>query len=380
MLALSERFQKARPKPTAAATSRAWESAYRHLLAAQCNDSYWHGVFGGLYSPHLRHGVYSELIQAEAGLEKMEKSFKKKAVATGAFEWLGKRGTVEVRTEHVGCLIEPGDGATVTALRSKTSGANLVNSLRRRPEVYHRNMPSAAENDGKMVSIHEILASKEAGLDRFLLYDHYDRNAFRTYFFSPARNWEDFALLRLGEPTQWAAGKYELGESRSDGGLFTRTGPLSVEGAEMQISVQKEFAVIPTGKDTTIRCGIRIDCMQGSGQFRLGLELILNLLAGNAPDRYYLAGDWKEPLDWAGEKTLPGALRLQDEWLKLDLELAGSPAPDRWWLTPLFTVSQSEGGFEKVYQGSAILPVWDVEITTADSWEGTVTLTVGELG
>jgi alpha-amylase len=148
----------------------------------------------------------------------------------------------------------------------------------------------------------------------------------------------------------------------------------------MQISVQKEFAVIPKGKDTTIRCGLRIDCMQGSGQFRLGLELILNLLAGNAPDRYYLAGDWKEPLDWAGEKTLPGALRLQDEWLKLDLELAGSPAPDRWWLAPMFTVSQSEGGYEKVYQGSAILPVWDVEIKTADSWEGTVALTVGELG
>jgi hypothetical protein len=42
-------------------------------------------------------------------------------------------------------------------------------------------------------------------------------------------------------------------------------------------------------------------------------------------------------------------------------------------------VSQSEGGFEKVYQGSAILPVWDAELKTADSWEGSVTLTVGKL-
>ncbi|MGH7970417.1 MAG: alpha-amylase/4-alpha-glucanotransferase domain-containing protein, partial [Limisphaerales bacterium] len=28
-----------------------------HLLAAQCNDAYWHGLFGGLYSPHLRSAV-----------------------------------------------------------------------------------------------------------------------------------------------------------------------------------------------------------------------------------------------------------------------------------------------------------------------------------
>jgi len=24
------------------------------LLRAQCNDAYWHGIFGGLYAPHLR--------------------------------------------------------------------------------------------------------------------------------------------------------------------------------------------------------------------------------------------------------------------------------------------------------------------------------------
>src|SRR5574341_1448802 len=36
-----------------------------HLYQAQCNDSYWHGVFGGLYLPHLRSAVYEHLIRAE---------------------------------------------------------------------------------------------------------------------------------------------------------------------------------------------------------------------------------------------------------------------------------------------------------------------------
>jgi len=32
-----------------------------------------------------------------------------------------------------------------------------------------------------------------------------------------------------------------------------------------------------------------------------------------------------------------------------------------WWIVPLQTVSQSESGFERVYQGSAILAVWRIE-------------------
>ena len=35
------------------------------FFKSQCNDAYWHGVFGGLYLPHLRTEVYRNLIEAE---------------------------------------------------------------------------------------------------------------------------------------------------------------------------------------------------------------------------------------------------------------------------------------------------------------------------
>ncbi|MBI3753874.1 MAG: DUF1925 domain-containing protein, partial [Deltaproteobacteria bacterium] len=41
------------------------QPATSHLYTAQCNDAYWHGVFGGLYLPHLRRSVYENLIKAE---------------------------------------------------------------------------------------------------------------------------------------------------------------------------------------------------------------------------------------------------------------------------------------------------------------------------
>ncbi len=36
------------------------------LWKAQCNCGYWHGVFGGVYLPHIRRAIYSNLLSAEA--------------------------------------------------------------------------------------------------------------------------------------------------------------------------------------------------------------------------------------------------------------------------------------------------------------------------
>ncbi|OYV72431.1 MAG: hypothetical protein B7Z72_04790, partial [Gemmatimonadetes bacterium 21-71-4] len=46
--------------------------ARRALGRAQCNDALWHGVFGGLYLPHLRAGVWSQLAIAERELRRGE--------------------------------------------------------------------------------------------------------------------------------------------------------------------------------------------------------------------------------------------------------------------------------------------------------------------
>ena len=87
-------------------------------------------------------------------------------------------------------------------------------------------------------------------------------------------------------------------------------------------------------------------------------------------------------MDWLGELTPQGGtgpLSLVDEWLKVSLYLAPSPPCKLWWMCPIFSVSQSEEGFEKVYQGSAIMPVWDVELKASGFWEGSVELVLRSL-
>jgi len=95
----------------------------------------------------------------------------------------------------------------------------------------------------------------------------------------------------------------------------------------------------------------------------LGIELVVNLEAPNAPDRYFLTTDnsreVRRPLEFKGEIRSP-QLQVADEWQRLCITLSARPCAF-WWVVPIYTVSQSESGFERVYQGSAILAVWRIE-------------------
>ena len=48
------------------------DQARTELYRGQCNCSYWHGAFGGIYLPHLRNAVYHHLIAADNLLDAAE--------------------------------------------------------------------------------------------------------------------------------------------------------------------------------------------------------------------------------------------------------------------------------------------------------------------
>ena len=91
----------------------------------------------------------------------------------------------------------------------------------------------------------------------------------------------------------------------------------------------------------------------------LGLEIVLNLLAPDAHDRYFLAKDVHRPLEFRGEIG-SAKLTVVDEWQRVKITLETRPQAC-WWIVPIETISQSELGFERVYQGSAILAVWKID-------------------
>ena len=64
MLGLSERLQ-ALPDPEQQA------ALLPLLYQAQANDAYWHGLFGGLYLPHLRRALYHAMVKLEQRLDQL---------------------------------------------------------------------------------------------------------------------------------------------------------------------------------------------------------------------------------------------------------------------------------------------------------------------
>ena len=55
------------------------------------------------------------------------------------------------------------------------------------------------------------------------------------------------------------------------------------------------------------------------------------------------------------------AIRYGNDWVGIAVETRPDPVADAWW-SPIETVSNSESGFERVYQGSTLLLSWPARI------------------
>jgi alpha-amylase len=368
MFSLSRRWQElSQAQPRDEEKARGLAEAQSHVLAAQCNDAYWHGVFGGLYAPHLRSALLRNLIQAEVLLDKVEGLTSKPSLRAKR-EDFDIDGHEEILLDHptFGMVVRPADGGTVSSLRFKPAAAELVNSLMRRPEAYHalvrkkvRSKDTAKEGPA---SIHDLVLSKEANLDALLRYDRYARHMFRTYIFPAMKGWSDFDLLRLDENEAVACGPWKSTTGRTQAGAIRleHSAPIQIGDCVMQIEARKAMTTKVQGATLWIECKSSISTNQPCpASTALGTELVINLLAPTAPDRYFTAHGVRRALDFRGEIDSSN-LTLVDEWQGVKISLEAQPRP-LWWIVPIETISQSESGFERVYQGSAILAVWKID-------------------
>jgi alpha-amylase len=106
--------------------------ARRALGRAQCNDAYWHGVFGGLYLPHLRHAIWHQLAVAERALRQGE------AIACEELD-LDYDGHNElwIHSANFSALVSPQRGGAIEMLTRFDTLVNLADVLTRRRESYH---------------------------------------------------------------------------------------------------------------------------------------------------------------------------------------------------------------------------------------------------
>ncbi|MBZ5503023.1 MAG: DUF1926 domain-containing protein [Acidobacteriia bacterium] len=104
---------------------------------------------------------------------------------------------------------------------------------------------------------------------------------------------------------------------------------------------------------------------------------MINFLAPAAPDRYFESEGQRFPLRWAAAVPGPG-LRVVDEWQRAAVTFE-APQARNFWVSPIETVSESEDGFERIYQGSQVVAVWPVDLASGEEWTGRFALQVARL-
>ena len=342
------------------------------LLRAQCNDAYWHGIFGGIYAPHLRTELWRNLIRAEAIADRQTPGALTPRVelmdydADGATELLFTSPESQV-------LLKPSDGGTVAALDFRPAAATLVNSILRRPEAYHTRLREAAgkTDTGAAVSIHEQTRVKEPGLERYLRYDRWPRHAFRVLIFDPARTHADYEALELREDAGFAGGAFSVKNSGPYDAELFRADSLALlgktESSAPKILLIKQFTFGAAPNGSEVACEITLKLKETLEKpVAIGIESIINLLAPAEPDRFFETPAGRNNLRFSG--SLPGPiLRMEDGWQRLRIALH-APLAEEFWVAPIETVSESEEGFERVYQGSQILALWHPPLTTQKTW------------
>lgn len=391
MLRTSSRVAAAPQRIAGSAAATELLAARVLLLRAQCNDAYWHGVFGGLYAPHLRTELWRNLIRAEAIADRNTPGATMARLETLDYDADGATELLFTSPESQ-ALLKPTDGATIAFFDFRPAGATLINSILRRPEAYHARVREAAQQPvGHVSSIHEQTRVKEAGLERYLRYDRSPRHAFRVLLFDPARTQANYEALELFEDPGFAAGDFAVKSSSPHDAEFVREGTISclakhgVPPRTFMLTKRFSFGPAPHGcevsceltlkpvspRDAQIRKGKQDPeeaSVSGSGadeSIAIGIESVINFLAPDADDRFFQIDARKEPLRFSGE--FPGyILRVEDGWQRVRVTLT-APGAQIFWIAPIETVSESEEGFERVYQGSQIMPVWQVNLAEQNS-------------
>lgn len=339
--------------------------AKRELWRGQCNCPYWHGLFGGLYLNYLRFATYTHLIRAEAmALEAAHGDSANIHVEQTDFDCDGYEETT-VSTADYTIYISPGYGGSIMEIDHKPTCFNITDVMGRRPEAYHGKIQQASDGgseDGAQ-SIHDMVRVKEKGLEKNLFYDRHERRCFLDHLIPSDTTIDDFSRMKYVEANDSLDKFYELTDKNVSSGNVA----LTFERKTPRAHIKKEFVIDNENGVQALYDVKGSDELVESMLF--GVELNLTLLAGDADDRYYeIPGvDLQENrMNSFGEVESVSLVRLVDRWLNVAIVIQYEPAT-KLWRFPIQTVSQSEGGFEKTYQGSCITALWPF---SPQVWEG----------
>lgn len=322
----------------------AWLEARDHLWRAQCNDAYWHGVFGGLYLPHLRSAVYRELIAAERAMASRDLT-----IEEGDVDFDGDQDALLERPDAAAWISSR--GGCLWALDDRVGLWNYGDTLARRPEAYHEALKLATAGAVQGESIHAAVRWKETRQD--LLDKPFDSGALDSF----RDSWEEGD----GEGYRFTLADHTFDLTRSDS--FASVALAEADGWPR---IEKTYELNPRGE---LKVVYRLSSSRARrGALDIGVNLGLHVF--KADDRWVEVDHHRaSPSHWGAEAAGAGA-RLTafiDAWADRALEIE-TDRPAAWKREPIETISLSEAGAEAVFQGVGSRYRFDVDLEAGGQW------------
>jgi len=164
------------------------KDAWTEIYKSQCNDCYWHGLFGGVYLQFLRFSVYTHLINSELIIDYLNAKFlslENKFISIIPLDFnKDSRMDIIIESDLLNIYINPSDGGTIFEIDYKPKSYNLLNTLTRWPEVFEIDYKPKSYNFLNTLTRWPEAYHDDEDFDKGkIIFDRFKRNMLRVRFY-----------------------------------------------------------------------------------------------------------------------------------------------------------------------------------------------------
>lgn len=336
----------------------AWDEIYK----SQCNDCYWHGLFGGIYLQFLRFSVYTNLINAEKLIDTVNALINPEMTSYIYIMPLdfNKNSKTEyiIESDIYNIYIDPNDAGTLFELDYKPKSYNFLNTLTRWPEAYH---------ESKKLDTKEVLV------------DRYRRSMLRLRFLHDDVTFEQLQSDKYYEFGDFADKGFKVTSSEKEGRKaileMERIGSVKDPDSNYRnpVRITKDIYV----EDNDIEIIIRVNFEENPdkeevlkkiiNQLNLAIDLPfffngdMNKFQWESKQRELINGDEQnllKPFQYKGTH-----FKAYDESydVSLEFEISYNSNSIKIYNFPIIAYAYTEEGYQKIYQGINITPIFKFE-------------------
>ena len=361
--------------------------ALKHVWASQCNCAYWHGVFGGVYLFHIRAANYANLLDAEQLI------LDDKVTSELVDFDLDSHSEIVVSSNPFSFVIAPAMGGAIYEWDDIPSRYNLLNIMTRRKEGYHLDLQeAAARNDVITPEMPEWnqpewlytthVRAKQLGLERDLFVDWHRRGSLIDHFLADDVTLDSFRRASYNETGDFVLGAYtaEVGGAGTSTSTITlrRDGHVWVNGVQQPVRVEKRLTIMAGVRELLVEYTLT-NLADTALHLRFGIETSYGFDGGNTELCYLAIFDGETVgLGQTGASENVSGYRIgtQIRGFEVNARLAQAGA---LWRFPLEPVTMSEGGYERIHQGTVLLHLFPLDLSPAASWQNTLRLKIDNL-